>query len=281
MNGSKQTIESPVSIPDRKLVAELLTYPVEISGQIQIRAGLSSRARVLFRYQPPTSRETTFECDVYLDAGACLDIFHIVQSTDAHLSVKFRYHLKKHASLNVWTYVGSAAFVNLEQEAIFEEEHAFASLRGLSVLDGAQQTVHKVKATHKVGHGISRQFYKSVVTDSAKSTFESLVYVERGAAKSDSKQLNKNLVLSAGAVAVSRPELKIYADDVACAHGSATGQIDANELFYLRSRGIAEHDARALMIEGFAEEPLEDVSDADLKKELQLLAQVRIGELIR
>ena len=91
--------------------------------------------------------------------------------------------------------------------------------------------------------------------------------------------LNKNLLLSRDAVAVSRPELKIHADDVACAHGSATGELRPEELFYMRSRGISEHDARFMMTEGFAAEALEDVPEIPLKAELAELVKMKIAEL--
>ena len=154
-----------------------------------------------------------------------------------------------------------------------------ASLRGLSVLSGNAQVFHQVQAHHLKGHGVSRQFYKSIVADNAKAGFESLVSVEKGAAGSDSKQLNKNLILSATAQAYSRPELRISTDDVSCAHGSATGELSEVELFYLQSRGIARENARFMMIEGFAEEILEDVSYAPLKKRLMETVQKKIEEI--
>ena len=144
--------------------------------------------------------------------------------------------------------------------------------------DGSQ-AVHKVTASHETGHCISRQFYKSIVAGRARSGFESLVLVARGAVKSDSKQLNKNLVLSRDARCYSRPELRIHTDDVSAAHGSATGELGPAELLYLRSRGISKDQARFMMIEGFAAEIVDELSYAPLRDRLRELVRVTIMSL--
>ncbi len=277
-----KSIAEPIVVSDRELVEELLTISLESGQKVEFRAGASSRSRVLIEYDSAlTNKENTIECDFFLDAGSCVDVFHILEGskTEGNLSVKIRYHLKKHATLNVWIYAGGSEFSLFEQEILFKEEHGFASLRGLSIARGAAQIYHKVKADHRVGHCISRQFFKSIVAGQSKSGFESLVSVAKGAAKSDSKQLNKNLILSRTAQAYSRPELRIQTDDVSCAHGSATGELSEAELFYLRSRGIAQETARFMMIAGFASEAIEEVSAPALKTRLDELVRQKIEEL--
>ena len=274
----------PMLIADRALVEELITIEPDEAGRIEFRAGASSRSRVLVDHEAaPGAKEKTVECDFYLEPGACVDVFHVLEGESApeSLSVKIRYHLKKHATLNSWIYVGGGDFSRFEQEVFFKDEHGFASLRGLTIAGEKTQVYHKVKADHAAGHCISRQFFKSLVAGEAKTGFESLVAVASGAVKSDSKQLNKNLLLSDKAQAYSRPELRIHTDDVACAHGSATGQLSEVELFYMRSRGIAQERARFMMVEGFAAEAIEDVSSAPLKAHLEELLQKRVSELSR
>ena len=269
-------------VADRALVEELITIVPDAAGRIEFRAGASSRSRVLVDHETgPGDKEKVVECDFYLEAGACVDVFHVLEGESApgNLSVKIRYHLKKHATLNTWIYVGGGDFSRFEQEILFKEEHGFASLRGLSIIGEKTQVYHKIKADHAVGHCISRQFFKSLVGGEAKFDFESLVSVASGAVGSDSKQLNKNLLLSDKAKAHSRPELRIHTDDVACAHGSATGQLSAAELFYLRSRGIAPEQARFMMMEGFATEAIEEVSASSLKEHLEELVKNRVAEL--
>ena len=167
----------------------------------------------------------------------------------------------------------------MRHELFFDEPHGFASMHGLSLLGGSSDVAHQVIADHVAGSCISRQFYKSIVAENAKTSFGSLVSVKRGADKSDSKQLNKNLLLSKTARAVSRPELRIENDDVTCAHGSATGEIDPEQLFYLRSRGISLEQARFMMIEGFAAEVLGEVPEIPFKNRLREWVSGRVREL--
>ena len=279
MSGSNPIAET-LAVPDMALAGMPITLTLK-GGKSEFKAGVSSRSRVVVDYDAPSlDQEKSFEIDLYLDSGACVDVFHLLTGNEREvLSVNVRYHLKKHSSLNVWTCVaggGSASFV---QEVRFEEENAFASLRGLSILSGHSKVTHRVLADHAKAHCISRQFFKTIASGEATSGFESLVAVAKDAVKTDSKQLNKNLVLSGRARCQSRPELRIAADDVACVHGSATGEIDPAQLFYLRSRGLSKEAARSVMIEGFAEEVLNDVTYEPVKKRLQLLVQKRTSEL--
>jgi Fe-S cluster assembly protein SufD len=272
----------PIIVRDLALVEELITIPLEDGNKIEFHAGTSSRSRVLVDYvSAETPKERTVERDFYLEPGSCVDVFHVLEGDIAHgsLSVKIRYHLKKHATLNVWIYVDGGDFSCFEQEVLFKEEHGFASLHGLTLVGGNAQVYHKVKAQHEAGHCISRQFFKSLVAGQSKSGFESLVSVAKGAVKSDSKQLNKNLILSPSAQAYSRPELRIHTDDVSCVHGSATGELSADELFYMRSRGISHGEARFMMMAGFAAEVIEEVSSASLKTHLEELIRNKIEKL--
>jgi Fe-S cluster assembly protein SufD len=280
MNGSK-LIADTLQVPDKALVEELILISFDGSSKKEFRAGASSRSRVLVDYDAPKQAEE-LTLELYLESGACVDVFHLLEGIkkQAPLKATVRYHLKKHASLNVWAAIGSCEQFELQQEVLFIEEHGFASLRGIAVLNKDARLLHKVKADHGAAHCVSRQFFKSILADRAVSGFESLVRVQKGAVKSDSKQLNKNLLLSREARGYSRPELRIHTDDVSCAHGSATGELSEEELFYLRSRGINEERARSLMIAGFAAETLEGVSPESVKDRLEGLLRKRIAELL-
>jgi Fe-S cluster assembly protein SufD len=111
----------------------------------------------------------------------------------------------------------------------------------------------------------SRQVFKSVLDDRSHSAFQGRVVVKEGAQKVDAQQTNRNLLLSRGARADSKPELEILADDVKCSHGATVGDLDKNSMFYLRSRGIPEAEARALLVEAFVTELVEQVSAAPLR----------------
>jgi Fe-S cluster assembly protein SufD len=110
---------------------------------------------------------------------------------------------------------------------------------------------------HAEPHCTSRELYKGILDDSARAVFNGRVVVRADAQKTDSQQTNKNLLLSDDALVNTNPQLEINADDVKCAHGATIGQLDANALFYLRSRGIDEQTARSLLTQGF----MSDVTD--------------------
>ncbi len=136
-------------------------------------------------------------------------------------------------------------------------EGADVTLNGLYVVRGSQHVDHHTLIDHQVAHCTSRELYKGVLDDEASGVFNGRVIVRAGAQKTDAKQSNKNLLLSREALVNSNPQLEINADDVKCAHGATIGQLDAEALFYMRTRGIELDEARKILTEGF----ISDVSD--------------------
>ncbi len=114
---------------------------------------------------------------------------------------------------------------------------------------------------HRAPHTSCREVFKGVLDGASRGVFQGRIVVHRGAQKIDGHQLSKALLLSDAAEVDQKPELEIYADDVKCSHGAAAGQLDADELFYLRSRGIPEEQARRLLIEGFLVDVFDEVTD--------------------
>ena len=151
-------------------------------------------------------------------------------------------------------------YVNLNGEG------AHAELGGLYLVGDGQYVDYHTWVRHHVGHCTSEQLFKGVLDGKAESVFDGLIHVARDAQKTDSQQQNRNLLLSPKALAHSNPRLEIYADDVKCAHGSTVGQLDKDALFYLRSRGIGEEDARGLLTFAFANDMLEAVMIEPLRQ---------------
>jgi len=147
---------------------------------------------------------------------------------------------------------GALARTNLD--VLLAEEGAECELDGLFVAAGAQHLDTHTFIDHAKPHGTSRELYKGILDGRARGVFHGTVLVRHGAQKTDAVQTNKNLLLSKEALVNSTPALEILADDVKCKHGSTTGQLDATALFYLRSRGLDEAEARALLVRAFASE---------------------------
>ena len=126
----------------------------------------------------------------------------------------------------------------------------------LTLARGQAQVDTHTRFDHLAPHTTSREWVKGVLDDEARGVFSGRVVVHPDAQKSDAEQSNRNLLLSPRAEADSRPQLEIYADDVKCAHGAATGSLDPEQLFYLRSRGLDAERARQLLVYGFAADTL-------------------------
>ena len=137
-------------------------------------------------------------------------------------------------------------------QVLLNGEGAEATLNGLVYAHGEQHIDNHTLLMHEKGHCTSHELYKHVLADKAEAIFKGKIYVQKDAQKTDSKQTSKALLLSDTALMNSQPALEIYADDVKCTHGSTTGPVDANAVFYLISRGLSRAQARHLMTYAFA-----------------------------
>lgn len=146
---------------------------------------------------------------------------------------------------------------------------AEAQVDGALLLHGAQQGDLTSLIEHAAPHCASKQMVRAVLDDRAHGVFQGKIIVHEGAQKSDGAQLSNSLLLARGARIDAKPELEIFADDVQCSHGATTGAIDETALFYLRSRGIPEREARALLIQSFVTAVLERIDDAPLRHALE------------
>ena len=138
-------------------------------------------------------------------------------------------------------------------------------LSSLGLTSGHQHLDAHTLINHKSSHCTSSQNFKTVLKDSSSGVYNGKVVVNKNAQKTDSTQSNKNILLSKNSKMNSNPQLVIDADDVKCSHGSSTGEIDPDALFYLRSRGINEKTAKSMLIHGFISEILDTVDNHGLK----------------
>jgi Fe-S cluster assembly protein SufD len=154
-------------------------------------------------------------------------------------------------------------------------EGASCSIDGLAVIDGRQLADTHTAIDHLKPRGVSRQLHKCIVGGAAHAVFNGKIFVHPHAQQTDSSQSSRNLLLGAKAQIDTKPQLEIFADDVKCAHGATVGRLDADAVFYLMSRGLAEADARKLLTYAFGAEIVERIPVASLRRQLQatLLAQ--------
>ncbi|MDP4278447.1 MAG: Fe-S cluster assembly protein SufD [Bacteroidota bacterium] len=160
-------------------------------------------------------------------------------------------------------------------------EHAEANLSGIVLGEQSQFADNHILVKHIAPYCNSNQLFKYVLDDSAKGIFAGSIVVSKGAQKTNAYQSNKNLC-SKNALMLAQPQLEIYADDVKCSHGTATGQMDENALFYIRSRGISETEARLLLKYAFTSDVIDKISLVPLRDRMRMLVEKRFrGELAK
>jgi Fe-S cluster assembly protein SufD len=157
-------------------------------------------------------------------------------------------------------------------------EGADCALGGLALLRGGEIVDHHSVVEHAAVGGTTRQLHKAVLDEKARFVFDGLVDVRPGAQKTDASVYNKNLLLSEDAAIHTNPEFKILADDVSCKHGGAIGQLSPESLFYLRSRGVGEAEARRMLVYAFGAEMIERAGLEPLKEALTAALHARMPE---
>ena len=166
--------------------------------------------------------------------------------------------------------------------AVLNGEHAETNLNGLFLCDNKQHVANYVLMDHAKPHGLSNQLFKGILDDEATGSFNGKILVRKDAQKIQAYQKNNNVLLSSAARMNTKPHLEIYADDVKCSHGATVGQIDREALFYIRSRGIGEDEARHLLMYAFANEIVGRIAVPVLKERIIELVDKRLrGELSR
>lgn len=151
------------------------------------------------------------------------------------------------------------------------------NLYGAYLLKGNQHTDNHTVIDHMMPHCLSNELYKGVIDEQATAVFNGKVFVRKDAQKINAFQSNGNVLMSDTASVNSKPELEIYADDVKCSHGSTTGQLDEEAVFYLQSRGVSERSARNLLVEAFIGEVLEKNDNQDFTDKTNAILNERFG----
>ena len=178
-----------------------------------------------------------------------------VASASVEVAARARYE-------NYTLHIGGRLARN-ELHVILKGREANCSLYGAYTGRGSQHIDTTTFVDHVVPDCTSREVYKGALDDNSCGVFQGKILVRKDAQRTDGHQLNKALLLSEGAEINAKPELEIYADDVKCSHGATAGELDEEQLFYLRSRGVMEAEARDLLVTAFLEESLEVIADGE------------------
>ena len=172
------------------------------------------------------------------------------------------------------------AFVRNDISSVLDGQNSECTLDGLYVADGEQHVDNHTTIDHAHPNSRSFEIYKGILDGRAKGVFNGRILVRQAAQKTDAKQSNMSLLLSDHAVVNAKPQLEIFADDVKCTHGATIGQLDDEQLFYLRSRGISEAEARQFLLRAFASELVESVRLKSLRDWLSNQLEVRLPRVV-
>ncbi len=244
-------------------------------------AGRGSEATLVESYGGPNGESylTSAVSDLLLDDGAVLRRVKLQRESlkGSHVALT-RATLARDARFEDFNVATGAALGRNDLELLLEGPGAGCTLDGLFVADGGQLLDTHSLVEHAAPHGSSRQLYKGVLGGRSRGVFHGRVLVRAGAQKTDAEQANRNLLLSPEALVHSMPQLEILADDVKCKHGSTTGQLDPNHLFYLRSRGIGEQAARSLLTYAFASDVVARVPVPAVRQALEAFLRDRLPQ---
>ena len=171
-----------------------------------------------------------------------------------------------HARFNTFTFTTGGAVVRNQMFIRFDGVETVAGIRGATLLQKRQHADTTLIADHVAVGCQSRELFKSVLDGDSRAVFQGKIIVRPGAQKTDAKMMTQALLLSDRAEADNKPELEIFADDVQCGHGATAGALDQNLLFYLKTRGIPQKQAEALLIQSFIGEAIEGIEHAGLRE---------------
>jgi Fe-S cluster assembly protein SufD len=185
--------------------------------------------------------------------------------------------LEKDSTLKLFNVTLGARFSKTRVEASLKGTGATAELKGIYFASGEQFFDFHTLQDHQVGNTTSDLLFKGALQDTARTVYAGLIRIEKGAARSDAYQANRNLVLSDKAKATSIPMLEIDNNDVRCTHGATVGPVDPNHLFYLRSRGIPEMTAKRMIVQGFFGQVLDRIPFEQARNLIEAELEARLG----
>ncbi|HZS11265.1 MAG TPA: Fe-S cluster assembly protein SufD, partial [Nitrospirales bacterium] len=235
-----------------------------------IVAGRNAQITVVETYVGQGNYFTNAVTEIVAGEGAAVDYCKIErESLDAFHVGTVQIHQERGSNVVARSIVTGGSLVRSEVNSALSGEGASLTLDGLFVTADHQHIDNHTIIDHVKPHCDSLELYKGILDQKSRGVFDGLIIVRPDAQKTNSRQVNRNLLLSESAIVDSKPTLEIHNDDVKCSHGSTIGQLDAESLFYLRARGIDEAEARNLLIYAFASEIVERMKVEPVKELLR------------
>jgi Fe-S cluster assembly protein SufD len=278
-----------IHIPKNKLVAkpiQILHFSTGNESAIMLQprnliiVEENSHVQIIERHQSLTNNPvlTNSVTEVFAKKRAIVD-YYKVQNDNKNASLIdntfFNQRKESHCSVHTFSFGGKLTRNNLN---FYQHgERIDSTLKGITIIGDKQHVDHNTLVHHIEPNCESHQDYKGVFGENSTGVFNGKIIVEKEAQKTNAFQANNNVLISDKATINTKPQLEIFADDVKCSHGCTIGQLDDNAMFYLRSRGIPEKEANALLMYAFSNNVLNSVKINELKKRINTLIASKLG----
>ncbi len=287
-------LEARGQTPVQRPFAALNTAAAQDGVVIRVTGKVARPVSLVYLHENPTS-DATLHHLVKLEEGAeltllengpaaarfnkCMEVEVADGAAFHHVRAQGRDHerravthmfarLGEESTYKSFTLTANGVLTRNEQVVEFTGDNAVAHVAGACVGDGDFHHDDTVFVTHDAVACESRQVFKKVLRNGATGVFQGKILVKQGAQKTDGYQISQSLLLDEDSQFLAKPELEIYADDVACSHGSTSGAIDETALYYLRSRGVPESEATDLLVLAFLAEALEEIEDETIAADI-------------
>jgi len=245
--------------------------------------GDNSQASIVESHAGPERARyfTNSVTEIALGENALLDHYKLQhESVEAYHVGAIHVQAQRSANFSSHSLSLGGALVRNDVLAVLDGEGVECTLNGLYLADGQRLVDNHTTIDHAKPHCDSREIYKGILADRARGVFNGKIIVRPDAQKTDAKQTNRALLLSEDAQINTKPQLEIFANDVKCTHGAAVGQLDDEAVFYLRSRGLGEVDARRLLIHAFAGDVINRMSLAPVRTAVEAVLQRQLAHAL-
>tara|TARA_R110002126_G_scaffold181439_1_gene330279 strand:+ start:5065 stop:6378 length:1314 start_codon:yes stop_codon:yes gene_type:complete len=240
----------------------------------------NSHVQIVERHQSLTSNPvlTNSVTEIFANKRAIVDYYKIQNDNENASLIDNTFIKQKRESLaSVHTFAFGGKLIRNNLNFYQEGERIDSTLKGITIIGNKQHVDHNTLVHHKEPNCESHQDYKGIFTDRSTGVFNGKVVVNKEAQKTNAFQANNNILLSDQASINTKPQLEIFADDVKCSHGCTIGQLDESAMFYMRSRGIPEKEAKALLMYAFSNNVLSSVKIPELKQRITKIIANKLG----